>query len=67
MTTTRPKPTTAAGLELDALPIHGFSGTPEAIERQWYELGPSWHPRCSPAQRGIRRVAEPIMILGISP
>ena len=23
--------------ERDRLPVHGFSGTPEEIERQWYE------------------------------
>ena len=27
----------AAAHELDALPIAGFKGTPEEIERQWYE------------------------------
>src|SRR5215510_6003614 len=26
-----------AAAERDRLPVHGFSGTPEEIERQWYE------------------------------
>jgi uncharacterized oligopeptide transporter (OPT) family protein len=35
----RPPTTVAAApsAERDALPIHGFRGTPEEIERQWYE------------------------------
>lgn len=30
-------PVTEAAHELEALPVHGFQGTPDAIERQWYE------------------------------
>ena len=26
-----------AAAERDRLPVHGFTGTPEEIERQWYE------------------------------
>ncbi len=39
MTTTQDRPAAAgeATHELDALPIAGFQGTPEEIERQWYE------------------------------
>src|SRR5437870_2873889 len=34
----KPSPSSADGAhELEALAIHGFQGTPEEIERQWYE------------------------------
>src|SRR5436853_5903231 len=34
----KPSPSSADGAhEREALPVHGFRGTPEQIERQWYE------------------------------